>query len=122
MANIDVSELMVDPDFVDPMVIIRRTPFVDNLGQNQLKEQGFNTYGSIQSISGKTLQRIPEALRVANGMSFFVKGQIIADGTCRYPDILVFNGVRFAVQVVFDWCNWGEGYSEGTCVREKPTQ
>lgn len=120
MGQIDVSDILSDPDMVDPMVIIRRNECVDPYGDNQLKEQGFNTWGVIQPASGKTLQRIPEAFRVANVMSFWVKGKIITDGKGRYPDILVFHGERYAVQLVFDWMNWGEGWCEGTCVREKP--
>lgn len=104
---------------IDPVVIIRRTPVVNELGENTLQEQGFNTFGSVQPVSGKTLIRVPEALRVVNQMSFWIKGQIISDGTCKYPDILVFNGQRYAVQMVFDWTHWGAGWSEGTCVREK---
>lgn len=122
MGQINVAELLDDPDFVDPIVIIRRTPSVDDLGQNRLREQGFSTWGSVQPVSGKTLQRLPEAFRVASVMSFWVKGKIYADGTNRYPDILSFKGERYAVQVIFDWTAWGEGWCEGTCVREKPAQ
>jgi len=120
VGQIDVGDILADPDMVDPIVIIRRTPMVDGFGNNQLKEQGFNTWGSVQAVSGKTLQRLPEAFRVANIMSFWVKGKIVSDGACRYPDILVFGGERYTVQVVFDWTNWGDGWCEGTCVRERP--
>lgn len=120
MGNIDVSELLLDPDFIDPVTIIRRTPTVDLYGENKLTEQGSPTFGSVQPVSGKTLSRMPEALRILNVMSFWVKGVIVSDGTCRYPDILVFKGNRFAVQAVFDWTNWGEGWCEGTCIREVP--
>lgn len=120
MAQIDVSEILADPDLVDPIIIVSRKPFVNEYGENQLEETSFSTYGSVQSISGKTLQRIPEALRVVPDLkSFFVRGTITSAGDSRYPDILVFNGYRYAVQVVFDWTNWGSGWSEGTCVVER---
>lgn len=117
---IDITDILADPDLVDPMSIVRRTPCVDSFGENKLTEQSFQTYGSIQSVSGKTLLRLPEAFRVMNVMSFWVKGQIISDGKNRYPDLLIFRGSRFAVQMVFDWTNWGDGWCEGTCVREVP--
>lgn len=120
MGQLDVSDILADPDMVDPLIILSRSACVDSFGVNQVKEQGFNTWGSIQSVSGKTLQRIPEAFRVANVMSFWVKGKIVTDGKGQYPDLLVFRGERYAVQVVFDWTNWGEGWCEGTCVRERP--
>lgn len=120
MGSVDVSDLLSDPDFVDPMTLIHRVSDVNCLGENKLKECGVGTFGSIQPASGKTLQRLPEAFRVANVMSFWVKGKIISDGSHQYPDILVFKGSRFAVQTTFDWTNWGEGWCEGTCVRERP--
>lgn len=121
MGQIDVTELLLDPDFVDPVVLTHRKPLVDNFGQNTLTEQSFQTVGSVQPISGKTLARLPEALRIANVMSFWIQGTIVSDGNCQYPDVISFKGVRFAVQMVFDWTNWGAGWCEGTCVREKPT-
>lgn len=121
MAQVDVTELLADPEFVDQITIIRRSPTVDQYGDNKLSEQGFPVWGSVQSIDGKTLQRLPDQYRVANVKHFFVKGTIVSDGSCRYPDILVSNGVRYAVQVIFDWSNWGQGWCEGTCVQEKPT-
>jgi hypothetical protein len=120
MAKIDVSDILADPDMVDPIVIIRRSAHVNEFGQNEIQQQGFSAWGSVQPASGKTLQRLPEAFRVANVMSFWVKGKIISDGRDRYPDLLVFGGERYAVQVIFDWTNWGGGWCEGTCVREKP--
>lgn len=120
MGQIDVSELLADPDFVDNLTLIHRAPLVDSFGQNQLTERSEPTVGSVQPASGKTIQRLPEALRVANVSSFWIKGKIVSDGSCQYPDIIYFKGERFAVQVVFDWTNWGEGWCEGTCVREKP--
>lgn len=122
MGQIDVSGLLLDPDFVDPVVLIHRTPTVNSYGQNVLSEQSVQTFGSVQPASGRTLQRLPEALRVANVSSFWIQAGIVADGSSQYPDLISFKGQRYAVQVVFDWTNWGAGWCEGVCVREKPTQ
>lgn len=120
MAQIDVTELLSDPDFVDEMSILHRRPKVNSFGENTITEEKVDTVGSVQPASGRTLQRLPEALRVANVSSFWVKGGIIASEPGKYTDILVFRGKRYQVQIVFDWSNWGPGYSEGTCVAEVP--
>jgi hypothetical protein len=121
MADIDVSDLLADPDFVDKLILIHRKPFVNDFGENELEETGTPSVGCVQPASGRTLQRLPEALRVINVSSFWLKGRITADGKHKYPDIILFKGVRYAVQVVFDWSNWGVGYCEGTCVQERPS-
>jgi hypothetical protein len=121
MGQIEVSDILLDPDFVDQLVLIHRKPCVNEFGQNSLQETAYQTYGCVQPISGKTLQRLPDALRIANVKSFWIQGKIVSDGTCQYPDVIVSCGVRYAVQMVFDWTNWGAGWSEGTCVQERPT-
>lgn len=121
MAQIDVTELLADADFVDHLSLIHRVSKLNNLGENTLEECLQPTFGSVQPASGKTLQRLPEALRVANVSSFWVKGEIKADGTSAYPDIISFRGRRYQVQTVMDWTNWGGGWCEGTCVAERPS-
>lgn len=122
MAQIDVTDILSDPEFMDPVILIHRKPIVDEFGENQLIETQVATFASVQPTSGKTLQRLPEALRVSDVSSFWIKGKIIADGKCQYPDVIVFRCARYAVQMVFDWSFWGNGWSEGVCVREKPSQ
>lgn len=120
MAQIDVSELVSDPDFTDAMQVISRVPTVNALGENTLVETTFDSFGSVQPASGRTIQRLPDALRVANVSSFWFKGAIVASAPGQYPSILTFRGVRYQVQLVFDWSNWGAGYTEGVCVAEVP--
>jgi hypothetical protein len=120
MGSIDVTDLLTDPDFVNPVILITRVPFVNSLGENTVKETSLNTVGSVQPASGRVIQRLPEAMRVANMSSFWVKAEIIANDSGKYSSILVFNGKRYQVQTVFDWQNYGPGYSEGLCVQELP--
>lgn len=120
MAQIDVSELLLDPDFVDKMTVITRTPFVNSKGENSVKDCPLIGVGSVQPASGKTIFKLPEEFRVANVSSFWFKGAIIATAPGKYSSIIEFKGQRYQVQVVFDWSNWGQGWTEGTCVAEVP--
>lgn len=119
MASLDVSQLLTDPTFVDAVTIIHREVLVDDLGQTQTTSQSQCTVGSVQPASGKTISRLPDDLRVADVREFFVKGKIISDGGCKYPDLLVFQGQSFEVQIVFPWSNFGLGYCEGIAVRKR---
>lgn len=120
MSRIDVSELMLDPDFVGPISLISRVPSINSLGENTLSEAILESVGSVQPASGKAIQRLPEALRVANVSSFWFKGKIITSEPGKYSDVLVFAGQRFQVQMVLDWTNWGAGWCEGLCIAEVP--
>lgn len=120
MALVNVTELLSDPDFVDAIQLITRTPTINSLGENLLSESTLTTIGSVQPASGRAVQRLPEAMRVANVSSFWFKGKITASAPGKYSSLLVFKGTRYQVQLVFDWSNWGEGWSEGTCIAEVP--
>lgn len=121
MAQIDVTDLLTDPDFVDEVTLINRVPAINYLGENILQETSIKTVGSVQPASGRVIQRIPEALRVANLSSFWIKGEIIANDTGKYTSVLCFKNKRYQVQTVFDWENYGRGYCEGLCVQELPS-
>lgn len=119
-SKIDVTELLTDPDFVGPVIHIGRIPRINSLGEQVLIECQTKTVGSVQPIDGKKIERIPEALRVANMMTFFMKGKIITSGPGKYSDILVFEGLRYQVKTVDDWSSWGTGFCEGMCIAEVP--
>lgn len=120
MADLDVTEILFDPEFADELCLIDRVPAVNNLGENILKEVKIDTVGCVQPASGRVIQRLPEDLRVANMSSFWMKARIIATAPGKYSSIIVFRGLRYTVQTVFDWSNFGEGYTEGICVAEVP--
>lgn len=120
MAQVDVAELLHDPDFVDKMQVITQIPAVNSRGENTITEQVVDSIGSVQPASGKVINRLPEEFRVANVSSFWFQGQIVATAPGKYSSILVFKGQRFQVQTVQDWTNFGAGWCEGTCVAEVP--
>jgi hypothetical protein len=122
MALIDVSDLLVDPDFVDNLQVIRRTAAVNARGENVVSEPTtIATVGSIQPASAKQLQRLPEALRIADVRSFFINLPIVQDGSSNYPDVIVYGGKRFQVQTAAPWANYGAGWNEGICVAQEPS-
>jgi hypothetical protein len=121
MAQVDVTDLLRDPDFVDKMTVITRTPFVNARGENSFKECQVDSVGSVQPASGRTIEKLPEAFRVANVSSFWFRGEIVATAPHKYASIIVFKEKRYQVQLVYDWSNFGAGYTEGTCVAEVPS-
>ena len=122
MANIDVSDLLLDPDFVDTVSVIRRTTAINSYGENVVSEPTtIVTVASVQPASFKQIQRLPDALRIADVRSFYIKIPIILDSTTTYPDVIVYRGKRFQVQTSAHWLNFGAGWCEAVCVAEKPS-
>lgn len=121
MALIDVSDLLSDPDFIDPIIVIRRTSTTNSFGENVLFETEIQTFANVQPASTKQIMRLPEDLRMADVRSFYLRLEIVQDGTTDYPDILVFQGKRFEIQTAAPWLNYGSGWNEGVCVGQKPS-
>ena len=120
MANIDVSELLLDPDFVNSLQLIHRTATISSLGKNVITEQAaITTVGSVQPASQKDIMRMPEAMRLKDVRAFWIKAEILTDGSSQYPDIIVFGGKRFQVFAVEPWNNNGAGWNKGICVAEE---
>lgn len=121
MANIDVSDLLLDPDFVSTVQVIRRSATVNSRGENVITEPTtITTIASVQPASHKQLQRLPEALRAADVRAFFIKLPVVQDGASAYPDIIVFEGRRYQIQTQAPWLNYGAGWNEAVAVWEKP--
>jgi len=120
MPQIDVSELMTDPDFVEPVTLITRLPKVDQYGQGYFESSALETVGSVQPASNRVVQKLPEAMRVANVQSFWIKAVIVASAPGKYASTIVYRGQTYQVQTVADWSAFGEGYTEGTCVAQEP--
>ncbi|CAB4149605.1 hypothetical protein UFOVP558_12 [uncultured Caudovirales phage] len=118
MAQIDVSDLLLDPDFIDNLTLIHRTSTVSNAGKNVLVETSVATVGSIQPASNKQIMRLPEGLQSSDVRAFYIKAPILSDGSSQYPDIILFQGARFAIKTVEPWLNFGAGWNMGVCVRE----
>lgn len=118
MAEIDVSDVLLDPDFIDRLTLIHRTESVNSFGKNVLVESSVDTVGSVQPASGKDIKRLPEGLQSSDLRAFYIKAEITTDGAGKYPDIIVFNSKRFIVQLCEPWLNFGQGWNKAICVRE----
>ena len=46
MAKIDVSFLLSDPDFIDPISVVRRVTTVNSYGENELTEETISAKAS----------------------------------------------------------------------------
>lgn len=110
MARIDVSELMTDPDFVMNFKIIRRTPSVNQYGENELTTSEENASGSIQPATGETVKRLPEGVQLSDFKTIFTKAVIKADAAGKYVDQVEIKGQRFNVFHVMAWEDFGAGW------------
>lgn len=121
MAQLDVSDLLLDPTFVDPLTLIRRTFTVATTGKAIITETSIPTYGSIQPASAKEIARLPDDLRLSDVRNFYIKIEILQTGSTAYPDVILYQGNRYQVKTAAPWLNYGRGWNVGLCIKETLT-
>jgi hypothetical protein len=120
MANIDVSELLTDPDFTSSASLIRRLRAVNDYGENVLTESVPETITVvIQPGKGADLERLPESARLHEVISVWYKGVLNCEAQSGYSDVLIWRGLRFQVMACESFLNYGLGYTKALCVLER---
>ena len=120
MAQIDVSFLMEDQDFVDPIQIIKRQASVNNFGESVLVETVVNGIASVQGLDFETLKRYADSARLDDLITVYYKGKLNALIPNGYADIVVWNGARYHVKnVTENFYNFGAGFTVAVCELEQ---
>ncbi len=121
MAQVDVSELLTDPDFVDEVTLIRRESTVGTDGEHEVSAGEESTiYASVQDVEGEDLARLPEGTRLHDALTVYFGGKLYPAGDGTFGDLIVWNGRRYLVhQIAEDFTNWGGGgYVKALCIAE----
>lgn len=121
MAKIDVSAVIIDPDFADSFVQIKRSYTMSDKGRMDLVETSFNRIGVVQDINNDTLKRFPEAADFIDGITVWCKSQLEVESANGYCDVIVWNGQRYLVKIIDqNFMNFGAGWTSAICSKEVP--
>lgn len=121
MANIDVSDILLDPDFTNEMSLIRRSASISSKGRNTLVEaEPLTITACMQNVDTETLEKYPDLALLSDKISVWYKGTLTAESVNGYSDIIVFGSTRYYVKYVDeDYTNFGQGWTKAVCVMEK---
>lgn len=124
MAQIDVSDLLLDPDFCDKAQLIQRASQVNEFGELELIEAVLSPDPSavVQAPTPDTLKFLPEGVKYQDTIDVWLSGQITELHTqveYGYSDVLVWKGKRYAaVAMVEDFGNFGAGFTHAIFAKE----
>lgn len=109
MALLDVSDVLLDPDFADSLQCERITTTVgdDGIATQTAALKRFG--GVVTNDAGDRLRRRAEGERV--------EGNIVVH--CRLKlqkaDVVIFEGRRYTVTNLLDWSHFGRGFVAAVC-------
>ncbi len=117
MANLDITELLSDPDLCDCFQYVRRLEQVDTKGRAQNNRVIKKAYGSVQPASGQTLKLFPNLTNVSGSIEIWTKAPLqIATTTLQADLILWKNSTYIVAERLDDWQHFGAGFCHAVCV------
>lgn len=123
MALIDVSEVLTDPDFMEPVTRVRRAMTVDEYGDGTLTEVSDTISACVQPGQADALERgmdmsTPKDWRVLWTIQELVEELPAVEG---YADVIIWQGKRYQVKACEHFNNWGAGYYKALCLLDGST-
>lgn len=119
MALIDVSNILLDPDFTNKIKLIRRFVTVNEHGENVISETASYITAVVQGNNTETLQKLPAGALLSDVITVYYRGTLTAERAGGYADIIIWSGKRYQVKdVVEDFLNFGAGFTKALCILE----
>ena len=115
MALLDVSDVLLDPDFADSLIVERITQTVgdDGIAINAPKIIRFA--GVVTNDAGDKLSRISSGERTEGNIVVHSVLRLNEGGPGTTADVVTFRGRRYTVSKVSDWSHFGRGFVAATC-------
>ncbi|HDV6327448.1 TPA: hypothetical protein RJR39_003541 [Burkholderia cenocepacia] len=118
MAFLDVTDVLLDPDFMDTGLLCNRmTQIVDERGRAANAVTALPFAAVVTSDLGDILTRLAEGSRITGSMTLHTSFRLRdggPDGTAD-ADEVVWRGVTFTVSKVNDYSHFGRGFVCATC-------
>lgn len=122
MPNIDVSDLLSDPDFAEKLTVMRRLQVIDPVTGIASAEPNLIVPSPIGVVipqadlpiqRGPDQQALPRLIEVHT--KFRLRSASIAGNDTYLPDFIVWNGDNFYVNRVYDYSHFGQGFIQADC-------
>lgn len=115
---LNLSELLIDPDFAQPFTI-QRSSGSFQLGGFQSTVTMIGAVGAITVASEQDLDQVPEGDRVTGAMTFYTATPLFrthADGGAPgLSDVLLWRGDAYRIQKIWPYADYG--YYKAVAVR-----
>jgi len=110
MAEIDVSEVLQDPDFLNSFTFIRSVETVDANGRPVFAQTLLSAIGVIQPASGRAMELTPDATRTSEMLEIWTQVGLQEATEETAADIVIWENKHFVPVRNDDFDNWGQGY------------
>jgi galactose-6-phosphate isomerase len=115
MPLLDVTDVILDPMFVDTATYTRRVQTIglDGLAVND--DTTASIYGVVTSDRGDILHRLADGSRVTGSIIFHTITRLQSGGAGFDADILTWDGRQYTVVNVNSYSRYGRGFVACSC-------
>lgn len=114
MPLLDVSDVLLDPDFADTITVYRQAVTVGSDGRSVRVQTAFNTGAVITPDKFSTLQRQAEGANVSETITVTTQFRLTSLTDGYDADEILWNGKRYVVIAVGDCTRYGAGFVEAS--------
>lgn len=117
MADLDVSEVLDDPDFADGVVVVRRSQTVDEHGR--ATQSSTSITGVVMNISptGRNdVERLDDSQKQLRSIKAITRFRLQGPTVGMLADLVAWQGSMYLVAVVDPYTHFGGGFVEAILV------
>lgn len=116
MPFLDVSDVLLDPDFFDNTLVCERNAIsTDSTGRGVKVTETVRFCGVITSDKGELLQRGAVGEHATDNILIITRFRLRDAGPNVTADIVQWIGKRYTVSKVNDYSTYGIGFTENIC-------
>lgn len=116
MAQLDVTDVLLDPDFMDTgLVCERKTQTVGNNGRAANSTALLSFAGVVTSNNGDILERLATGQRTKGSITIHTQFQLVDGGPGLDADVVQWEGRRYTVSNVNDYSHFARGFIVANC-------
>lgn len=117
MPFLDVSDVLLDPDFADTFSVIRSNQVVSSSGlaSNTGAVTTTGVSGVVTPDRGRAMQRLAEGQHVTDAIKIYTAFRLTTGNGPLEADQIVWNGANYVVVSVMDYSRFGAGFICATC-------
>ena len=113
MPGLDVSDVLLDPDFCESLTVTRSVQGAPTGGLTQITTSTMSLTAVIQPANSNDLQRMIDAGRTAGGVVVYAAGANVL----QTEDTFAWQGDTYTIIGTDDWSKFGAGYVRGTAAK-----
>lgn len=116
MPLLDVSDVLLSPEFMDlTLTVTRNAQTVGDDGIAAISPTTIGFYGVVTSLNGSVLTRVAEGERISDTITIHTQFKLI-DGQSGYDaDVVNWQSLQWTVTNVNDYSTYGVGFVQATC-------